>query len=49
MAEKLKKVFAQWIDNGHTNFSDENTIILCVQLTSSCSMISLYKKTPEQQ
>ena len=33
MAEKLKKVFAQWIDNGHTNFSDENTIILCVQLT----------------
>ena len=49
MAEKLKKVFAQWIDNGHTDFSDENTIILCVQLTSSCSMISLYKKTPEQQ
>lgn len=49
MAEKLKKVFAQWIDNGHTNFSDENTIILCVQLTSSCSMIFLYKKTPEQQ
>ena len=33
MAEKLKKVFAQWIDNGHTDFSDENTIILCVQLT----------------
>ena len=49
MAEKLKKVFAQWIDNGHTNFSDENTIILCVQLTSSCRMIFLYKKTPEQQ
>ena len=33
IAEKLKKVFAQWIDNGHTDFSDENTIILCVQLT----------------
>ena len=33
MAEKLKKVFAQCIDNGHTDFSDENTIILCVQLT----------------
>ena len=33
MAEELKKVFAQWIDNGHTDFSDENTIILCVQLT----------------
>ena len=33
MAEKLKKVFAEWIDNGHTDFRDENTIILCVQLT----------------
>ena len=33
IAEKLKKVFAEWIDNGHTDFSDENTIILCVQLT----------------
>ena len=33
IAEKLKKVFAEWIDNGHTDFDDENTIILCVQLT----------------
>ena len=33
IAEKLKKVFAEWIDNGHTDFNDENTIILCVQLT----------------
>ena len=33
IAEKLKRVFAEWIDNGHTDFSDENTIILCVQLT----------------
>ena len=33
IAEKMKKVFAEWIDNGHTDFSDENTIILCVQLT----------------
>lgn len=32
MAEKLRKVFAEWIDNGHNNFADENTIILCVQL-----------------
>lgn len=31
--EKLKKVFAEWIDNGHTDFDDENTIILCVELT----------------
>lgn len=33
IAEKLKKAFAQWIDNGHNNFDDENTIILCVKLT----------------
>lgn len=32
MAEKLKKVFAGWIDNGHNNFDDENTIILRVEL-----------------
>lgn len=34
IAEKLKDVFAEWIDNGHNNFDDENTIILCVELTS---------------
>ena len=33
IAKKLKKVFAGWIDNGHNNFDDENTIILCVELT----------------
>ena len=33
IAEKLKKVFAEWIDNGHTDFDDENTVILCIQLT----------------
>ncbi len=33
IAEKLKKVFAEWIDNGHNNFDDENTIILCIELT----------------
>lgn len=33
IAKKLKKVFAEWIDNGHNNFNDENTIILCVELT----------------
>lgn len=33
IAKKLKEVFAEWIDNGHTDFTDENTIILCVELT----------------
>ena len=35
IAEKLKAVFASWIDNGHTNLNDENTIILCVKLTDA--------------
>lgn len=34
IAEKLKDVFSEWIDNGHNNFDDVNTIILCVKLTS---------------
>lgn len=34
IAEKLKNAFAEWIDNGHNNFDDEDTIILCVELTS---------------
>ena len=33
IAEKQKKGFAEWIDNGHTDFDDENTIILRVELT----------------
>ena len=33
IAKKLKNAFAEWIDNGHNNFNDENTIILCVELT----------------
>ena len=33
IAEKLKKVFAEWINNGHTDLYDENTIILRVELT----------------
>lgn len=33
IVEKLKIAFAEWIDNGHNNFEDENTIILCVELT----------------
>lgn len=33
IAEKLKKAFEAWIDNGHNNFEDENTCILRIQLT----------------
>ena len=33
IAEKLKNVFSEWIDNGYNNFDDENTIILCIELT----------------
>ena len=33
IAEKLRKAFSSWIDNGHNNFDDENTCILCIQLT----------------
>ena len=33
--EKLKKVFAAWIDNGHNDFDDENTIIMRVELTDA--------------
>lgn len=32
MAEKLRKEFAAWIDNGHNNFEDKNTIILKIEL-----------------
>lgn len=33
IAQKLRRAFSEWIDNGHNDFDDENTIILCVQLT----------------
>ena len=33
ISEKLKTAFSEWIDNGHNYFEDENTIILCVELT----------------
>lgn len=32
MAKKLRAVFSIWIDNGHNDFDDENTIILCIKL-----------------
>ena len=33
IADKLKKAFAEWIENGHNDFSDVNTCILCIRLT----------------
>lgn len=33
ISKKLREVFAEWIDNGHTDLEDENTIILCIELT----------------
>lgn len=33
IAGKLKKVFAEWIDNGHNDFDDVNTCILRIELT----------------
>ena len=33
IAGKLRKAFAEWIDNGHNDFNDINTCILCIKLT----------------
>ena len=33
IAEKLRVAFASWINNGHNDFNDENTCILCIRLT----------------
>ncbi len=35
LTENLRRVFAAWIDNGHTNFADENTIILRIRVTDA--------------
>ena len=32
IANKMKKVFSAWIDNGHNNFDDVNTCILGIKL-----------------
>ena len=34
VANKMKQVFSAWIDNGHNNFDDINTCILCIKLTN---------------
>ena len=33
IADKMRRIFAEWIDNGHNNFDDENTCILQIKLT----------------
>lgn len=33
IANKMRVVFSEWIDNGHNNFDDVNTCILCIELT----------------
>ena len=33
VADKMKVVFSEWINNGHNNFDDENTCILRIELT----------------
>lgn len=34
LMNKLCRVFAGWIDNGHTTLADENTCILRIRITS---------------
>lgn len=33
IANRMRGVFAEWIDNGHNNFEDVNTCILKIELT----------------
>lgn len=33
IAEKMRAAFSGWIDNGHNDFEDINTCILCIKLT----------------
>lgn len=32
IASMMKKIFSEWIDNGHNDFSNENTCILKIEL-----------------
>lgn len=36
IAKKLRNAFAEWIDNGHNDFNDVNTCILCIKLKDGC-------------
>lgn len=38
IADKLRTAFAAWIDNGHNDFNDKNTVILRVELTGGLLM-----------
>lgn len=33
IADRMKQRFSAWINNGHSDFSDPNTCILCIKLT----------------
>ena len=35
LAKKLKNVFKEWWDNGHSDYNDKNTIILEIKLTDA--------------
>lgn len=34
IAGKMRDLFSAWIDNGHNNFEDTNTCILCIRLST---------------
>ena len=34
IANRMRIIFAEWINNGHNNFDDENTCILKIELTN---------------
>lgn len=35
MVHKLRQAFSAWIDNGHTNFEDRNTVLLRIRVTDA--------------
>lgn len=39
ISDKMKQYFAAWIDNGHNNFEDENTVILQIKLTGGTLVV----------
>ena len=43
IADKMKVVFCEWINNGHNNFEDENTCILRIELTDGGIIITRNK------
>ena len=32
IADRLKEAFSAWLNNGHVELQDENTVLLCIQL-----------------